>query len=118
MGKQSIGKRKPKFAKRSKPTKPKSRGNYVDTFAKRMLGRIMVFVDFLFHYADLEFVAEIDLKRIKPAPTHYLGKDGKERILDLVFHCPLKVGGGCAAYHTSKYEVVVKNRVTSDSICL
>jgi hypothetical protein len=28
------------------------------------------------------------------APTHYLGKDGDERIVDLVFQCPLKHGEG------------------------
>ena len=91
---------KAKSRKKSKPrktpSKPESKpkGNIYDTFAKRMFERILVFVDFLLHYADPEFVAEIDLQKIKPAPTHYIGKDGKERILDLVFQCPLKSGGG------------------------
>jgi hypothetical protein len=50
-----------------------------------------VFVDFLMHYAaDQKFVAELDLKRITPAPTHYFGKDGDEQIVDLIFRCPLK----------------------------
>jgi hypothetical protein len=34
------------------------------------------------------------LKKITLAPTHYFGKDGKERIVDLVFRCPLKNGSG------------------------
>ena len=41
-----------------------------------------------------QFIKEINLKKITLAPTHYFGKDGKERIVDLVFRCPLKNGGG------------------------
>ena len=48
----------------------------------------------LHHYADKEFVAEINLKKIQPAPTHYISKGGKEQILDLVFQCPLKDKSG------------------------
>jgi len=48
----------------------------------------------LLHYADPEFVAEIDLTSIKPAPTHDIGKAGHERIADLVFQGPLKDGKG------------------------
>jgi hypothetical protein len=59
-----------------------------------MFSRIMVFVDFLIHYADPKFVAEIDLKRIRPAPTHYIGQKGDERIVNMVFQCPLKNGNG------------------------
>ena len=59
-----------------------------------MLGQIAVFVDFLMNYADPQFIAEIDLEQIRPAPTHYFGKSGKERIADLVFQCPLKGTGG------------------------
>ena len=73
---------------------PKSQGNIFDAFAKQMFGRVLVFVDFLVHYADPKFVAEVNLKRIKPAPTHYIGKDGDEQIADLVFQCPLKNGTG------------------------
>ena len=53
-----------------------------------------MFVDFLLHYADKKFVAAIDLRKIKPAPTHYIGQKGDERIVDLVFQCPLKNGNG------------------------
>jgi hypothetical protein len=74
--------------------KPQSKGNIYDTFVKQMFGRILVFIDFLIHYADPGFVAEIDLRKIKPAPTHYIGKGGDERIVDLVFQCPLKNGKG------------------------
>ena len=74
-------------APRSEPKKP---GNIYDAFAKRMLGQVLVFIDFLLNYADKEFVDEIDLTQIQPAPTHYFGKDGDERISDLVFSCPLK----------------------------
>ena len=80
--------------KKSKPQKAKSQGNIYDTFVKRMFGRILVIMDFLLYYADPRFVAAIDLKKIKPAPTHYIGKAGDERIIDLVFLCPLKNGGG------------------------
>ncbi|MCL2117194.1 MAG: Rpn family recombination-promoting nuclease/putative transposase [Planctomycetaceae bacterium] len=73
---------------------PKSRGNYVDVFVKRMFSRILVFSDFLMYYADPGFVAEINLAKIEPAPTHYIGKTGDERIADLVFQCPLKDGKG------------------------
>ena len=66
---------------------------YIDTFVKGMFGRIVVFSDFLANYAEAKFLAEIDLKRIKPAPTHYIGQKGDERIVDLVFQCPLKGGG-------------------------
>ena len=92
MGKQ-IGKQKTKSAKVAK-SEPKKRGNVFDTFVKQMFGRIFVFIDFLLHYADKEFVDAIDLSKIRPAPTHYIGKDGAERIVDLVFECPLKHGGG------------------------
>jgi hypothetical protein len=73
--------------------KPKP-GNIFDAFAKKMFGQTLVFADFLAHYADPKFVAEINLKKIKPAPTHYIGKEGDERIVDLVFQCPLKDGSG------------------------
>ena len=59
-----------------------------------MFSRTLLFVDFLLHYADEKFIAEVDLKKIQPAPTHYIGKDGDERIVDLVFQCPLKSGDG------------------------
>ena len=74
--------------------KPQKQGNIFDAFAKQMLGQILMFVDFLLYYADKKFVAEISLKKIQPAPTHYFGKTGKERIADLVFQCFLKNGGG------------------------
>jgi hypothetical protein len=70
-------------------TKP---GNIYDAFVKNIFGRIMVFVDFLLNYADPKFVNEIDLNKIYPAPTHYVGLKGDERILDLIFCCPLKNG--------------------------
>ena len=72
----------------------KSPGNYIDVFVKRMFSRLVVFVDFLLFYADQTFVNAIDLTKIAPAPTHYIGKDGGERIVDLVFQCPLKNGQG------------------------
>ena len=59
-----------------------------------MFGRVLVFTDFLLHYADPKFVAEIDLKKTQLAPTHYIGQKGDERIVDLVFQCPLKNGSG------------------------
>jgi len=80
--------------KKAKFKKSKSQGNIYDTFVKRMFSRIFVFVDFLVHYACPKFVAAIDLAKITLAPTHYTGKDGDERIIDLVFLCPLKNGRG------------------------
>jgi hypothetical protein len=74
--------------------KPQSLGNIYDSFTKRMFGQILVFVDFLIYYADQSFVSQIDLERIQPAPTHYIGAKGDERIVDLVFQCPLKHGDG------------------------
>ena len=74
--------------------KSKSHGNYVDVFVKRMFGRVLVFTDFLQNYADPKFVAEIDITNIQKAPTHYFGKDGDERIVDLILQCPLKSGDG------------------------
>jgi hypothetical protein len=74
--------------------KPKSTGNYIDGFVKKMFGQVLVFVDFLTHYADPKFVAQIDLKKLRPAPTHYIGAKGDERIVDLVFQCALKNGDG------------------------
>jgi len=71
-------------------SKPKKPGNIYDAFAKQMLGRLFVFTDFLINYADKHFVDEIDLTQIQQAPTHYFGKDGTERISDLIFSCPLK----------------------------
>jgi len=98
MGKQSIVKRKPKSAKRSKPAKPKSvhkkRGNVFDAFAKQMFGRLVIIIDFLMSYADVDFIEAIDLSKIRLAPTHYIGQHGDERIVDLVFQCPLKNGNG------------------------
>ena len=93
MGKKKIGNRKSKSAKVAK-AEPKKQGNVFDAFVKRIFGRIMVFVDFLLWYADKEFVDAIDLTKIRPAPTHYIGKDGAERIADLIFECPLKHGNG------------------------
>ena len=86
-----MGKQESKSA--AKP-EPKKQGNVFDAFVKRMFSRIFVFVDFLLYYADPEFVDAIDLTAIRPAPTNYIGKDGVERIVDLVFQCPLKHGGG------------------------
>jgi hypothetical protein len=74
--------------------KPKSTGNYIDGFVKKMFGQVLVFVDFLTHYADPKFVSQIDLKKLRPAPTHYIGAKGDERIVDLVFQTPLKNGDG------------------------
>ncbi len=88
MGKQKINPRS------SMKAEPKTQGNYIDMFVKRMFGRLLVFIDFLVHFADPKFVAEIDLRKIKPASTHYFGKDGDERIVDLIFQCPLKNGNG------------------------
>jgi len=73
---------------------PTQQGNYIDTFVKQMFGRVLVFVDFLDNYADPKFVAEIDIAKTAPAPTHYIGHKGDERIIDLVFQCPLKNGVG------------------------
>jgi hypothetical protein len=90
-------------AKKSKPKRkpepdgqstPKAPGNYIDGFVKKMFGQVLVFIDFLLHYADPQFVAEIDVNRIQPAPTHYFGQKGDERIVDLIFQCPLKSGDG------------------------
>ena len=69
-------------------------GNIFDAFAKQMFSRVLVFADFLEYYADPKFVDEIDLRKIESAPTHYIGKDGDERMADLVFQCPLKNGNG------------------------
>ena len=78
----------------TRKSEPKPQGNYIDVFVKRMFVQIVVFADFLLNYADPKFVAEINLKKIQPAPTHYIGKDGDERIVDLVFQCPLKDKSG------------------------
>ena len=59
-----------------------------------MFGQVLVFADFLLNYADPRFIAEIDVDNIVSAPTHYIGKDGDERIIDLIFQCPLKNGEG------------------------
>jgi hypothetical protein len=72
----------------------KSQGNIYDTFVKQMFGRMVVIASFLLRYADPKFVAEIDIKKIRPAPTHYIGKVGTERVVDLVFQCKLKRGKG------------------------
>ena len=77
-----------------KSSNPKSSGNIFDAFTKWMFGQVLVFVDFLAFYADPKFVAEIDLKKIEPVPTHYFGKEGDEQIVDLIFRCPLKNGNG------------------------
>jgi hypothetical protein len=69
-------------------------GNIYDAFAKSFFGRVVVFADFLRHYGNRKFVDEVNLSKISLAPTHYIGKDGGERIVDLVFQCPLKHGKG------------------------
>ena len=76
----------------TRKSKPQPQGNYIDTFVKRMFGQVVVFIDFLLNYADKEFITEIDVERIQAAPTHYIGQKGDERIIDLVFMCPLKNG--------------------------
>ena len=82
----------------SKPSTDKSKrkrgGNYIDAFVKQMFGRVFVFADFLLCYADPKFVSEVDLTKIQAAPTHYIGQKGDERIVDLVFQCPLRSGSG------------------------
>jgi hypothetical protein len=83
---------KSKATARKKATK--RQGNYIDAFVKRMFGQVLVFVDFLLHYADKKFVAEIDTTKITLAPTHYIGVDGSEQVADLIFRCPLKDGSG------------------------
>ena len=93
----TISDMRKKFAKSQKPAKTavatrKRLGNIFDAFAKQMFGQILVFTDFLVNYAEPQFVSKIDLKKITPAPTHYISPDGNERILDLVFRCPLKNG--------------------------
>ncbi len=79
-----------------KPTASRSSrpGNIFDAFVKKMFGQVLVFVDFLTNYANPHFVEEIETGKICPAPTHYLGKEGDERIADLVFQCPVKHGDG------------------------
>ncbi|MDR1963874.1 MAG: Rpn family recombination-promoting nuclease/putative transposase, partial [Planctomycetaceae bacterium] len=67
-------------------------GNIYDAFVKNIFGRILVFIDFLLYYADPQFVSNIEISKIDPAPTHYIGLTGDERITDLVFSCPLKNG--------------------------
>jgi hypothetical protein len=79
-----------KIEKRGK-SKP---GNIYDAFVKSFFSRVVVFADFLRHYGNKKFVVEVNLSKIQLAPTHYLGKDGDERIVDLVFQCPLKHGKG------------------------
>jgi len=81
-------------AKKTRKSEPKKQGNIYDAFAKQMLGRIVVFADFLLHYAAPQFVKEIDLDNIQSAPTHYFGKGGTEQIVDLIFRCPLKNKNG------------------------
>lgn len=77
----------------SRKTKAKP-GNIFDAFIKSMFGRVLVFVELLQHYGDHKFVSQIDSRKTKPAPTHYIGEKGDERIVDLVFQCPLKNGNG------------------------
>ncbi|MDR3197421.1 MAG: Rpn family recombination-promoting nuclease/putative transposase [Planctomycetaceae bacterium] len=72
--------------------KKKRSGNIYDAFVKNIFGQVIVFADFLKNYADPEFVRNVKLSAITPSPTHYFGLKGDERILDLVFRCPLKNG--------------------------
>ena len=65
-------------------------GNIYDAFVKNYFGKVWVFLDFLLSYADEWFIRDVDLERIEPKPTHYFGEKGDERILDMVFSCPLK----------------------------
>ncbi|MGL6196619.1 MAG: Rpn family recombination-promoting nuclease/putative transposase, partial [Thermoguttaceae bacterium] len=76
------------------PTTNENQGNIYDAFVKNVFGRVFIFADFLQHYADQKFVSQIDLDKIEPAPTHLFGKDGIERIVDLIFRCKLKHGEG------------------------
>ncbi|MDR2440680.1 MAG: Rpn family recombination-promoting nuclease/putative transposase [Planctomycetaceae bacterium] len=78
------------IVKKSKKSSKKRPGNIYDTFVKNIFGRILVFIDFLKNYADPCFVDNIDINKIYPGPTHYIGLKGDEQILDLVFCCPLK----------------------------
>ncbi len=71
-----------------------TRDHIYDAFLKRMFGQVLVFVDFLVNYGNKHFVDAIDIMKIALAPTHYLGAKGDERIVDLVFTCPLKSGNG------------------------
>ncbi|MGL6193904.1 MAG: Rpn family recombination-promoting nuclease/putative transposase, partial [Thermoguttaceae bacterium] len=64
--------------------------NIFDTFVKNMFSKILIFTEFLRQYADPKFVAQINLDKIQLGPTHFFGKNGKERIVDLIFRCPLK----------------------------
>jgi hypothetical protein len=89
-------------------------GNIYDAFVKSFFGRVVVFADFLRHYGNPNFVAEINLSKIKLAPTHYLGKNGDERIVDLVFQCPLKHG----PRHLQSRFFAVKGRENTFLYCL
>ncbi|MGL4941906.1 MAG: Rpn family recombination-promoting nuclease/putative transposase [Thermoguttaceae bacterium] len=90
---QKLPKREPNMA--SKKSAPKKKqGNIFDAFVKNVFGRVVVFVEFLRCYANPQFITQLDLKSIHLAPTHLFGKDVDERIVDLVFQCPLKDGCG------------------------
>ncbi|MDR2117513.1 MAG: Rpn family recombination-promoting nuclease/putative transposase [Planctomycetaceae bacterium] len=72
-------------------------GNIYDVFVKNIFSMVYVFCDFLVHYGDQNFVRNIDLSNISLSATHYIGELFDERILDLVFLCPLKNGSTAKA---------------------
>jgi hypothetical protein len=71
-----------------------------------MFGQIMIFSDFLLHYADKKFVADVDVTKIQPAPSHYFGKDGDERIVDSPNRCKNCPGRVSPANLTVRTEFV------------
>ncbi|MGL4595491.1 MAG: Rpn family recombination-promoting nuclease/putative transposase, partial [Thermoguttaceae bacterium] len=59
-----------------------------------MFSRAFLFADFVQNYVNPHFIEQIEITKIKSVPTHLFGKENDERIVDLVFECPLKHGDG------------------------
>jgi len=82
-----------------------------------MFSRLVIIIDFLMSYADVDFIEAIDLKEIRLAPTHYIGQHGDERIVDLVFQCPLKNGDG-SLMAVIIFEHVCLKQMHTGQVCI
>ncbi|MDR2756680.1 MAG: Rpn family recombination-promoting nuclease/putative transposase, partial [Planctomycetaceae bacterium] len=97
--------------KKSAQHQKKRSGNIYDAFVKNIFGQVTVFADFLKNYANPDFVRNINLSKITSAPTHYFGWKGDERILDLVFRCPLKNGTNTKAVIVFEHTGSLRNNL-------
>ena len=73
-------------------TNPKT--NIHDQFVKAVFAHTELVAGLLRQYAEPTLLKQLDLRKIKLEPTHFVGEEGRERIADMIYSIPLKKGRG------------------------